>query len=137
MAVEAIADLPATDDTFPQFADPCVLFLWATVPLLPEAIRVVQAWGFDYKTHLVWVKDRAPGIGWWLWTHHELLLVASRGSALPIERVDSVITATSAAHSRKPDEAYTAIDRMFPGVRKVECFARAPRPGWAVWGNEV
>ena len=137
MSVEAIAALPTTDPTFPKFADACVLFLWATSPLLPAAGLVMAEWGFDYKACLVWVKDRAPGLGWWLRTRHELLLVGARGSTTPIEKVDSVIEAAVADHSRKPIEAYAAIDRMFPGVRRVEVFARAPRPGWDAWGNEV
>jgi N6-adenosine-specific RNA methylase IME4 len=138
MTVEAIAALPTTDPTFPQFADPCVLFLWATSPLLPAAGTVMAAWGFDYKACLVWVKDRAPGLGWWINTRHELLLVGARGQTTPIEKVDSVIEATVAGHSRKPIEAYAAIDCMFPpGLRRVEVFARAKRPGWDAWGNEV
>ena len=138
MTVEAIAALPTTDPTFPQFADPCVLFLWATSPLLPAAGSVMAAWGFDYKACLVWVKDRAPGLGWWINTRHELLLVGARGQTTPIEKVDSVIEATVAGHSRKPIEAYAAIDCMFPpGLRRVEVFARAKRPGWDAWGNEV
>lgn len=132
-----IEELPTTDSTFPKFADPCVLFLWATSPLLPSAIDVLEAWGFAYKACLIWVKDRAPGLGWWLDTRHELLLIGVRGSTTPIEKVDSVITAMVDTHSRKPVEAYAAIERMFPGLRRVECFARAPRPGWSVWGNEV
>lgn len=138
MDVEAICRLPQDNPTFPKFADPCVLFLWATNPLLPEAFAVLSAWDFTYKASLVWVKDRAPGLGWWLKTRHELLLIAVKGSASPpLERVDSVISAAVSAHSRKPVEAYKAIDSMFPGLRRVELFARSPRDGWDVWGNEV
>ena len=138
MDPEAIAQLPIVDPTFPKFADPCVLFLWATSPLLPAAVGVMRAWGFEYKANLVWVKDRAPGLGWWQYTRHEVLLVGARGHTTPIEKPDSVIEAAVGAHSRKPDEAYAAIDRMFPpGLRRVELFARAPRPGWDAWGNEV
>ena len=137
MSEDAIAALPVTDPTFPKFADPCVLFLWGTAPLLPAALAVLGGWGFDYRACFVWVKDKAPQIGWWLHTRHELLLIGVRGSVTPLERVDSVIDATVEEHSRKPIEAYTAIERMFPDVRKVECFARTPRPGWSVWGNEV
>lgn len=137
--VEAICALPASDATFPKTANPCVLFLWATSPLLPAAMTVLAAWGFEYKACLVWVKDRAPGLGWWLQTRHELLLIGVKGNATtPLEKVDSVIDAAVNEHSRKPFEAYAAIDRMFPpGLRRVECFARAPRIGWEVWGNEV
>lgn len=137
MSVEAIGALPSSDPTFPKFADPCVLFLWATSPLVDVAVDVLTAWGFDYKACLVWVKDRAPGLGWWVHTRHELLLVGVRGHTTPIEKVDSVIEAAVADHSRKPLEAYAAIDRMFPGLRRVEVFARAPRDGWDAWGNEV
>jgi N6-adenosine-specific RNA methylase IME4 len=137
MTVEAIGALPLSDPTFPQFADPCVLFLWATSPLVDVAVGVMAEWGFDYKACLVWVKDRAPGLGWWVHTRHELLLVGVRGHTTPIEKVDSVIEAAVADHSRKPIEAYAAIDRMFPGLRRVEIFARAPRDGWDAWGNEV
>ena len=138
MDVQAICDLPDTDPTFPKFAEPCILFLWATSPLLPAATTVMAAWGFDYKACIVWVKDRAPAIGWWVKTRHELLLIGSRGSAIPLEKVDSVIPAAVSEHSRKPDEVYQAIDRMFPpGLRRVECFARNTRPGWEAWGNEI
>jgi len=137
MTVEALCALPRVDVLFPKCADPCVLFLWATSPLLPSAIVVLEQWGFDYKACMTWVKDRAPGLGWWLHTRHELLLIGSRGAVTPLERVDSVITAAVAEHSRKPVEAYTAIERMFPGLRRVELFARQPRAGWDVWGNEV
>jgi N6-adenosine-specific RNA methylase IME4 len=135
--VQAICDLPETDPTFPKFAEPSVIFVWATSPLLPAAVTVLTAWGFEYKACLVWVKDRAPGLGWWLKTRHELLLVGVRGSMTPLEKVDSVIIADVDGHSHKPDIAYAVIAQMFPGLRYVECFARTPRDGWDVWGNEV
>lgn len=134
---DAIGALPATDQTFPKFADPSVLFLWATSPRLPSAHAVMAAWGFDYKACMVWVKDRAPGLGWWLQTRHELLLIGAKGSSTPQERIDSVVEAAVGDHSRKPDEAYAAIERMFPGLRRVEVFARGARPGWDAWGNEA
>jgi N6-adenosine-specific RNA methylase IME4 len=137
LTTDAISALPTTDLTFPKFADPCVLFLWATSPLLPAAHAVLDAWGFGYKACMVWVKDRAPGVGWWLDTRHELILIGVRGSGRPLEKVDSVISAPVDGHSHKPAEAYAAIDRMWPGLRRVECFAREARPGWDRWGNEV
>lgn len=137
MPVEQIADLPVTDDTFPKFAEDCALFLWATSPLLPEAVRVLQAWGFDYKASLVWEKPKAPAIGWWVHTRHELLLIGQRGSCVPLHKPDSIISAAVTKHSRKPSEAYGVIEAMYPDVRRVELFARQPRPGWDVWGNEV
>lgn len=136
MDVDTICRLPQTSETFPKFADPAVLFLWATSPLLPSALTVMAAWGFEYRGSLVWIKDKAPGLGWWLKTRHELLLVGVRGSCTPIEKVDSVIDSAAQKHSEKPAEAYARIVTMFPGLRNVECFARAPRPGWDVWGDE-
>jgi N6-adenosine-specific RNA methylase IME4 len=138
LSVDAICGLPGTDATFPKPAHPSVLFLWATAPLLPDALTVMDAWGFTYKTCLVWIKDKGPSIGWWLDTRHELLLVGVRGAVTPLALPDSVIANVHPhEHSRKPDEAYALMEQMFPGVRKVECFARQPRAGWDVWGNEV
>lgn len=62
MDVQAICDLPEKDETFPRFADESVAFIWATSPLLPAAVTVLTAWGFEYKACIVWVKDRAPGL---------------------------------------------------------------------------
>ena len=122
--------------------DASVLFLWATSPLLPEAVRVLEAWGFAYKTSLVWRKDRAPGIGWWTRTYHELLLVGVRpGAPQPAIKPDSVIEAAVERHSSKPAVFATTIEAMYPGPKDgtfyVELFSRDPRSGWAAFGNEV
>jgi N6-adenosine-specific RNA methylase IME4 len=135
--VEAIATLPDRDPTFPKIADDAVLFLWATSPLLPDALRVLDAWRFAYKASMVWEKDAAPGIGWWVRTRHELLLIAERGSLHPSITPDSIVRAANGRHSEKPDEVYRLIEAMYPQFRRVEVFARSARPGWAVWGNEV
>ncbi|HEX9415836.1 MAG TPA: MT-A70 family methyltransferase [Gaiellaceae bacterium] len=121
-------------------AEDAVLFLWAVSSLLPETLEVMRAWGFQYKTNLVWVKP-SIGPGAWLRNRHELLLVGIRGGFSPPEpedRCDSVIQATRRRHSEKPIDAYERIERMYPSASKLELFARgAPRPGWAAWGNEV
>ena len=105
---------------------------------LLDAIRVMTAWGFDYKASIVWVKDRAPGLGWFVNTKHELLLVATRGQAHPVEKVDSVFAASVGKHSQKPVEAYELIERMYPDWPKVEAFQRGtPRNGWTGWGFEA
>jgi N6-adenosine-specific RNA methylase IME4 len=116
-----------------------VLFLWTTAPHLPEALQVVAAWGFEYCTHAVWVKDKT-GLGYWVRNQHELLLIAKRGNPptpLPESRPSSVITAARREHSRKPDEAYEIIERMYPELPKIELFARHARSGWDAWGNQV
>jgi len=117
--------------------DDTVLFLWTTSPLLPDALRVIEAWGFEYKASMVWVKDKAPGIGWWLNTKHELLLIACKDANHPKVKLDSVIYSPVTEHSKKPVEFYEAIEKMYPNLKKVELFARNKRSGWDSWGNEV
>jgi N6-adenosine-specific RNA methylase IME4 len=121
---------PATPDA--------VLFLWATSPLLPEALQVITAWGFSYKGSMVWDKDM--GTGNWVLNCHELLLIAVRGDMpcpAPANRPKSVVHAPRGGHSAKPEEFAALIDRMYPGLPKVEMFARRARSGWTVWGNEA
>jgi N6-adenosine-specific RNA methylase IME4 len=121
-------------------AEDCVLFCWSVNALLPEAIELCSAWGFRYRSHLIWVKP-SIGPGVWLRQRHELLLIATRGQASPPEpedRCDSVIEAPRGRHSEKPEEAYRRIEGMFTGRSKLELFARGtPRPGWTAWGNQV
>jgi N6-adenosine-specific RNA methylase IME4 len=123
--------VPADDDS--------VLLLWATAPKLAEALDLVDAWGFEYRTCLVWVKDKI-GMGYYARQRHELLLVGARGALavpVPSRRPDSVIEAPRGAHSAKPD-LYELIDRMWPGLRKLELFARrsVERSWWSTWGND-
>jgi len=135
MTTEAICALPVSE----LATDDAALFLWATSPHLPEALRVIEAWGFVYKTCLVWVKD-ASGMGYWVRNQHELLLIAARGdipAPPPTKRPSSVIEAPRREHSRKPDEQYEIIEAMYPTLPKIELFARHARKGWATWGNEV
>jgi N6-adenosine-specific RNA methylase IME4 len=117
-----------------------VLFLWATAPLLTEAIQVIESWGFTYKAQFVW--DKVKGFnGHYNDVRHELLLVATRGSCVPkIDTLDpSIVQAKRTQHSRKPDCFYELIERMYPpGERThVELFARRSRNGWQSWGNQV
>jgi N6-adenosine-specific RNA methylase IME4 len=120
-------------------AEHALLFLWVPTPKLAEAIKVIEAWDFDYRTGLVWVKDRI-GMGSYVRQKHEHLLIARRGEIpmpLPEGRPVSVIEAPRREHSRKPDEAYALIEAMYPQLPKIELFARRVRPGWACWGNEA
>jgi N6-adenosine-specific RNA methylase IME4 len=116
------------------------LFLWAVNCLLPEALEVMQAWGFEYKTNFVWDKG-SIGLGTWARNQHELLLFGRRGNfppPPPEQRQSSVIHAPRGRHSQKPADAYQLIERMYPHATKLELFARGkPRPGWAAWCNEV
>jgi N6-adenosine-specific RNA methylase IME4/ParB-like chromosome segregation protein Spo0J len=136
METADICALPVAADIATSDA---VLFLWTTSVHLPEALRVIEAWDFEYVTSIVWVKDKI-GLGNWVRNQHELLIIARRGdipTPLPANRPPSVIQAPSREHSRKPDEAYELIERMYPELPKIELFARNMRPGWDSWGNEV
>ncbi len=120
-------------------ADKAVLFLWATSPKLEEALEVLRAWGFTYKTCAVWDKE-VIGMGYWFRGQHELLLVGTKGGMEPPgpeKRVSSVIRERRDKHSKKPGKVYEIIESMFPGRKCVELFAREQRPGWGSWGNEV
>jgi N6-adenosine-specific RNA methylase IME4/ParB-like chromosome segregation protein Spo0J len=135
LPLEEICALPVRE----LAAEDAVLFLWTTLPHLEEAFRVIAAWGFQYKTNLAWVKDKI-GLGYFVRNQHELLVVATRGdipSPAPAARPPSVITASRREHSRKPDEAYELIERMYPELPKIELFARSAREGWAARGNQV
>jgi len=120
-------------------AKDCVLFLWATAPMLPEALEVMRAWGFNYKSHQIWNKHRT-GTGFWFRNKHELLLVGTRGeipAPAPGTQWASVIDADVVEHSKKPGECYQMIEELFPTVPKLEMFARNKRAGWDCWGNET
>lgn len=121
-------------------AEEAILYLWAVNMLLPEALGVMGAWGFTYRTNLAWVKP-SIGPGVWARQRHELVLVGSRGG-FPVpegpDRPDSVIEAPRGRHSAKPPDLHERIERAHPQATKCELFARGtPRPGWAAWGNEV
>lgn len=120
-------------------AQDCVLFLCATAPMLPHALEVMTAWGFTYRTHVVWVKDRI-GTGYWVRNQHELLLIGVRGEVpapAPGDQPVSVTFAPVTRHSSKPATFVEMIERMFPNVPRIELFARGRRLGWDVWGNEA
>lgn len=133
MSVYDIAslDIPAADD--------CVLFLWATAPMLPEALQVMDRWGFTYKSQIIWVKDRI-GTGYWARNKHEILLIGTKGD-IPAPAMGtqppSVIELPVGKHSEKPYMFGDMIERLFPNTPKVELFSRSPRKGWAAYGNEI
>ena len=120
-------------------AKDCVLFLWATAPMLPDALVVMAAWGFKYKSHVVWVKGRV-GTGYWFRNEHELLLVGTRGDvpapAMGSQR-GSVSVASSRGHSVKPDWQYELIEGYYPTLPKIELNARRPRENWDSWGLDA
>lgn len=126
------------------FADDAVLYLWATAPKLLEALEVMKAWGFIYKTQAVWDKGR-PGMGYWFLGQHEILLVGTRGHFSPPPqklRVSSVLRVRRGQHSDKPDHVKEWISKWYPDKLKLELFKREhtplfPKDDWDAWGNEI
>jgi N6-adenosine-specific RNA methylase IME4/ParB-like chromosome segregation protein Spo0J len=130
-------------DLFSEIGSPAkadaVLFLWATNPMLTDALRVMEAWGFTYVHHWIWDKEIA-GTGYWGRDRHELLLIGKKGqpvAPLPGTQPQTVHREAKGRHSAKPDFYAETIDKLYPGIPKLELFCRAPRPGWEAWGFEA
>ncbi|NJN45250.1 MAG: S-adenosylmethionine-binding protein [Candidatus Competibacteraceae bacterium] len=120
------------------------LYLWVPNALLQEGLRVMEAWGFTYKSNLVWYKTRKDGgpdgrgVGFYFRNVTELILFGVRGSMrtlAPGRRQVNLLSTQKREHSRKPDEIYDLIESCSPGPY-LEIFARFPRQGWKQWGNE-
>lgn len=134
MTLEEICALPVAD----LATDDAMLYLWATAPKLAECMQVITAWGFEYRTNLVWDKE-VIGMGYHARNQHEILLVAKRGNIPPPEagkQPSSVHRERRGEHSAKPDFYYEMIEGAYPQLPKIELFCRSPRDGWAVWGNQ-
>ncbi len=123
----------------------CALFIWATFPCLPDVFKVIQAWGFTYKTvAFVWVKQNRKsdglfwGMGYWTRSNAEICLLATKGNIKRNSaKVHQIILSHVREHSRKPDEARDKIIELVGDVPRIELFARQNTTGWDVWGNEV
>lgn len=120
----------------------CLLWLWATNPMLPQAIEVLGAWGFKFKTAGHWSKKtvhgkQAFGNGYILRGAGEPFLIGTVGKPRYTKSVRSVIEGVVRENSRKPEEAFEAAERLVPNVRRCELFSRQRRRGWDVMGNEV
>ncbi len=137
MNLDEICGLPVADKT----GENSVLFCWATNPFLEDVFRVINAWGFAYKTNMCWQKEgRATygKLGFYVYGKHELLLIATKGSMLPKYIPESIVIAKKSEHSRKPDEFYGIIEKMYPAGKYLELFARKKHnENWEVWGLEV
>ena len=124
----------------PPAATQCVLFLWATAPMLPQALDVMTAWGFTYKSQWIWVKDKI-GTGYWSRNQHEHLLIGTKGgipAPAPGTQSPSVIGCPVGKHSAKPEIFREMITKLYPNVPKLEMFARGEAPkDWEFWGNEA
>ncbi len=141
MSMDELCALPVAELAAPD----CALFLWATFPQLPEALRLIKAWGFQYKSvAFVWLKKNRKadswfyGLGFWTRANAEVCLLATRGRPRrQAANVHQFIISPVQAHSKKPDEAREKIKALLGDVPRVELFARQSTPGWDVWGNEV
>jgi N6-adenosine-specific RNA methylase IME4 len=141
MDVEEIQALPVAQHA----RDTSHLYLWCPNALLEDGLSILKAWGFTYKTNLVWLKIRKDGgpdgrgVGFYFRNVTELLLFGVRGklrTLAPGRRQVNVIVRQKREHSRKPDEQYALIEQCSPGPY-LELFARERAPGWTSWGDEV
>jgi len=140
MDLAAIAALPVA-----QLAHPVggALVMWATAPMLPQALTVMQAWGFHYVSAGPWAKRSSRDAGWafgtgyWFRSATEFFLLGTRGKISPLNRsTRNLIVAPVREHSRKPNEFRAMVEGLVPGPR-AELFAREAAPGWDAWGNET
>lgn len=132
MATAEICALPVADLAY----DDAVLWLWTTNAHMPDAFEVVKAWGFEYKTILTWAKP-SIGTGNWLRGQTEHVLLAVRGHpTILLSNQSTLLSAPKGQHSEKPDAFFDLVEHLCPGS-KLELFARRPREGWAVFGDEV
>lgn len=123
-------------------AKDCVLWMWATNPLLDTAFDVMSAWGFTFKTAGHWSKktskgNQAFGTGYILRCAGEPFLIGTVGQPWTAKNVRSVIEGPVREHSRKPDEAYSAAEQLCGDVPRLDLFSRQERRGWDAFGNEV
>jgi N6-adenosine-specific RNA methylase IME4 len=135
MTLEEICALPvaqlATDDA--------LLYLWATAPKLAECLKVIETWGFEYRTNIVWDKELI-GTGYHARNQHELLLIAKRGEIPPPpagQQPASIYRERRTEHSAKTTFFYELIEVAYPQLPKIELFSRSPRAGWDAWGNQA
>ena len=140
MKLEDVKNLPVQS----LCKENCVLFLWTTCPNIPNALEVIKAWGFTYKTiAFVWIKQNKKnnnlfmGCGHYTRANAELCLLAIKGRPKKLSSaVHQVIISHRREHSRKPDEQYSKIEQLFGGY-KLELFARYKREGWDNWGIDI
>jgi len=142
MTLEEIKALPVSDVA----DEKCHLYLWVPNALLPEGLEVMKAWGFEYKTNLIWEKVRKDGepdgrgVGFYFRNVTEVLLFGIKGTKnrtlQPGRSQVNLLRTMKREHSRKPDEFVNLIEACSPGPR-LELFARGNREGWDMWGNQA
>lgn len=141
MNIEEICRLPVKEIA----ATDSVLFMWLTFPMMKEALRVIEEWGFVYKTvAFTWVKLNKKaqslfwGMGYWTRSNAEICILATKGKPKRCSAgIHQIIMSPIERHSKKPDEARERIVKLMGDLPRIELFARRKTPGWDVWGNEV
>lgn len=142
LTVEEICNLPVSE----HVRDTAHCYLWVPNALLPEGLQVLSAWGFEYKSNLIWHKVRKDGgsdgrgVGFYFRNVTEIILFGVRGkkarTLAPARRQVNLFSSRKREHSRKPDEQYDIIESCSPGPF-LELFGRGVRDNWTVWGNQA
>jgi N6-adenosine-specific RNA methylase IME4 len=134
LTLTEICELPIID----LAEDNAVLFLWTTSPMLEDAFKVINTWGFTYKASFIWDKVKHV-MGHYNSVRHEFLLIATRGNCVPenMKLHDSVVSIERTDHSKKPERFREIIDEIYPSGNRIELFAREKCENWDVWGNQV
>lgn len=139
MSTAEIAELPVNQLAAPD----CALFMWGTFPMMPDAVELMKAWGFTYKSGGAWGKQSktgarlAFGTGYIFRSAAEFFIVGTIGRpAINSRSVRNLILAPVREHSRKPEDQYSMVESLFDGPY-CELFARQTRPGWDAWGNQT
>jgi N6-adenosine-specific RNA methylase IME4 len=142
MSLQEILELPVSN----VLSDTAHLYLWVPNALLPDGLSVLKAWGFEYKSNLIWYKIRKDGgpdrrgVGFYFRNVTEVILFGVKGkNARTLDagrRQENIIVSQKREHSRKPDEQYKIIESCSPGPY-LELFARGSRPNWTCWGNQA
>jgi len=139
MATDDICKLPISTIT----DDDCILFIWATFPNLPQAFRVIKAWGFDYRTlGFSWIKTNKNqgyffGIGSYTKSNCEVCLIGVKGHPEIIsDKISSVLISPINGHSKKPNIVRNKILQLMGDIARIELFARTRIHGWDTWGND-
>jgi N6-adenosine-specific RNA methylase IME4 len=119
----------------------CLLLLWATAPMLPQALDCMKAWGFAYKSTMVWRKVTASGkvrmaTGYWARSMHEQVLIGCIGKPRKFSAFPSLFDGLAREHSRKPDEFFNLVAKHTAGLRRADVFGRQTRSGWDCFGHE-
>jgi N6-adenosine-specific RNA methylase IME4 len=141
MTVDALCRLPIADIAAPDAG----LAMWVYGPRLPDALALMASWGFTYKSDLLtWIKTTktgklAFGTGYTTRKNTEMMIYGTLGRGLQVvdHGVSQALLAQRREHSRKPDEAFAALEKLFGPVSRIELFARHRRAGWEAWGNEL